>query len=155
MLTSNQKIVSNNSKPSKYLQVSYWFPLKGNLRVVHKELNLNASSLILVTIESSEYMDTAHPIVVSKPLCSLLAPPSGKGSLWAQFSSVQSLSHVWLSVTPRTAPTISSSVIPFSSCSQSFPTSGSFLVIWLFISGGQSIGASESVLPWTLRVDFL
>ena len=35
-------------------------------------------------------------------------------------------------------PTISSSVIPFSSCLQSFPASGSFLMSWLFTSGGQS-----------------
>ena len=46
-------------------------------------------------------------------------------------------------------PTISSSVIPFSSCSQSFPASGSFQMSQLFPSGGQSVGvsASTSVLP--------
>ena len=46
-------------------------------------------------------------------------------------------------------PTISSSVIPFSSCLQSFPESGSFPMSQLFASGGQSIGvsASTSVLP--------
>ena len=38
-------------------------------------------------------------------------------------------------------PTISSSIIPFSSCPQSFPVSGSFPVSWLFPSGGQSIGS--------------
>ena len=45
--------------------------------------------------------------------------------------------------------TISSSVIPFSSCPQSFPTSGSFQMSQLFTSGGQSIGvsASTSVFP--------
>ena len=45
-------------------------------------------------------------------------------------------------------PTISSSVVPFSSCLQSFPPSGSFQMSH-FISGGQSIGvsASTSVLP--------
>ena len=42
-------------------------------------------------------------------------------------------------------PVISSSVVPFSSCLQSFPESGSFPVVWLFASGGQSIGASASV----------
>ena len=89
-------------------------------------------------------------------------------------SSVQSLSRVQLFSTPWTAacqaslsitnswslpkqcpvsrwchPTISSSVVPFSSCLQSFPTSWSFLMSWLFTSGGQSIGASASasVLP--------
>ena len=45
--------------------------------------------------------------------------------------------------------TISSSVIPFSSHPQSFPTSGSFQMHQIFASGGQSIGvsASTSVLP--------
>ena len=43
-------------------------------------------------------------------------------------------------------PTISSSVIPFSSCLQSFPTSRSFPMSQLFASGGQSIGASTSAL---------
>ena len=46
-------------------------------------------------------------------------------------------------------PTISSSVVPFSSFLQSFPASGSFQRSQLFASGGQSIGvsASTSVLP--------
>ena len=85
------------------------------------------------------------------------------------FSSVQSLSHVWLFATPWTAarqaslsitnswspprpcplwwwchPTILSSVIPFSSCLRSFPVSGSFPRSHFFISGGQSIGVSAS-----------
>ena len=49
----------------------------------------------------------------------------------------------------RCHPTISSSVTPFSSCLQSFPASGSFLMSRLFTSGGQRIGvsASASVLP--------
>ena len=91
-----------------------------------------------------------------------------------QFSSVQSLSCVWLFATPWTAlarppcpsptpgaypnscplswwchPAISSSVVPFSSCPQSFPASGSFQMSQLFASGGQSTGvsASTSVLP--------
>ena len=46
-----------------------------------------------------------------------------------------------------TIQTISSSVAPFSSCLQSFLASGSFPMSWLFASGGQSIGASASVLP--------
>ena len=85
--------------------------------------------------------------------------------------AVQSLSCVWFFVTPWTAAfqaplshypsllkflsiesvmlsTISSSVTSFSSCPQSFPASGSFLMSRLFISCGQSIGAwaSASVL---------
>ena len=75
------------------------------------------------------------------------------------FSSVQLLSCVrpfvtpWTAATPRVHPnpcplsqwyhpTISSSVIPFSSCPQSFPASGSFQMSQLSSSGGQSIGVS-------------
>ena len=89
-------------------------------------------------------------------------------------SSVQSLGRVQLFVTPWTAarqaslfitnpwsllkfisieswchPTVSSSVIPISSCLQYFPASASFQMSQLFASGGQSIGVSAptSVLP--------
>ena len=48
--------------------------------------------------------------------------------------------------------TISSSVIPFSSCLQSFPASGYFPMSQFFTSGGQSIGASAPIL---FRTDFL
>ena len=91
---------------------------------------------------------------------------------------VQSLSYVWLFVTPWTVArqaslpslspgtcsdscplnwcchsTISSSVIPFFSCLQSLPASGSFTMSQLFESGGQSIGASASasVLPMNIQ----
>ena len=93
-------------------------------------------------------------------------------------SSVQSLSHIQIFVTPQTAAqqaflsitnswsllkpcplsrwchtTISSTVISFSSCPQSFPASGSFQMSQFFISGGQTIGvsASASVLPMTIQ----
>ena len=54
-------------------------------------------------------------------------------------------------------PTISSSVIPFSSCLQSFPASRSFPLSQLFTSGGQSIGvsASASVLLMNIQDWFL
>ena len=50
-------------------------------------------------------------------------------------------------------PTISPSVVPFSSCLQSFPTSGSFPMSQFFTSGGQSIwvSASASVLPMNIQ----
>ena len=74
---------------------------------------------------------------------------------------VQSFIRVWLFATPWTAnscpltrwchPTISSSVTLFSSCPQSFPASGAFPMSRLFASGGQSIGASASVLPMNIQ----
>ena len=50
-------------------------------------------------------------------------------------------------------PSISSSFVPFSSCPQSFPALGSFPVSHLFLSGGQTIGASASasVLPMNIQ----
>ena len=62
------------------------------------------------------------------------------------YSSPCALSRWW-------NPTISSSIIPFSSSLQSFPASGSFPMSQLFTSGGQSMGASASasVLPMNIQ----
>ena len=97
--------------------------------------------------------------------------------IYLGFVAVQYLSHVWLFVTPWTAacqaslsftipwvcsvscslsqwchPTISSSVVSFSSCPQSFPASGSFPVSRLLASGGQSIGASDSASVFPVNI---
>ena len=48
-------------------------------------------------------------------------------------------------------PTISPSITLFSSCLQSFPAPGSFPMSQLFPSGGQSIGASASILPMNIQ----
>ena len=96
--------------------------------------------------------------------------------------SVQWLSRVWFFVTPWTTaqqasslsptpgvypnpcllsrwrrPITLSPVVPFSSCLQSFPSSGSFQMSQLFTSSGQSIGvsASTSVLPMNIQDWFL
>ena len=104
----------------------------------------------------------------------------GNHPVWG-ISLVQSLSCVWLwayelqhartpcpSSTTRVYlnpcplsrwchPIMSSSVVPFSSCPQSFLTSGSVQMSQLFASGGQSIevSASTSVLPMNIRTDLL
>ena len=81
-------------------------------------------------------------------------------SLWPQ--GLQHASLLCLSLSPGVCsdscplnqwchPTISSSAVPFSSCLQSFPASGSFPLSWLFTSGGQSIGASAWVLPMNIQ----
>ena len=89
------------------------------------------------------------------------------------FVVVQSFSGVWLSATPWSSPpcpstpgvhsnscslsqwchpTISSSVIPFSSCLQCFPASGSFPMSQFFASDGQSIGVSDSALVLPMNI---
>ena len=134
-------------------------------------LTNSSSELILSQIFfSSHYSDseTKDIFVIERPSHDL-----------TQFSSVQSLSRVQNSFqhhglkharlpcstsTPRACsnscpsswwchPAISSSVVPFSSCLQSFPASGSFPVSQFFTSGGQSIGvlASASVLPMNIQ----
>ena len=51
-------------------------------------------------------------------------------------------------------PTISSSVVPFSSCCQSFPASGSFQMSQFLTSGGQSIGGSASASVLTMNIQY-
>ena len=62
--------------------------------------------------------------------------------------------EVWPNTCPLSQwwyPVVSSSVTPFSSCPQSFPPLRSFPTSWLFASGGQSIGASVSILPMNIQ----
>ena len=127
--------------------------------------------LIIKMLLNSEEFNSKYPVPRSSPwvkwILNISRPPK-------RFSSVQSHSCVRLFETPWTAarqaslsitnswsppksmsmswwchPTISSSVVPFSSYTQYFPASGSFQMSQLFTSGGQSIGvsASTSVFP--------
>ena len=108
-------------------------------------------------------------------ICSILIWPKITESSDQLLSRVQLFATPWtaarqasLSITnspaPRThpnpcplsrwcRPTISSSVVPFSSCLPSFPAPGSFQMSQLFASGGQSIGVSAltSVLPMNIQ----
>ena len=64
------------------------------------------------------------------------------------------LTNSWLS-SQWCHPTIASSVIPFSSCLQSFPASGSFPMSQFVASGGQSIGFSASVSILSMSIQDL
>ena len=65
--------------------------------------------------------------------------PSPSPGAWAESCPLSQWCHPAIS-----SSVIPFSVIPFSSCLQSFPASGSFLMSWLFASGCQSIGVSAS-----------
>ena len=93
-----------------------------------------------------------------------------------EFSSVQFLSHARLFATPWTAAckaslsitnsqsllkrsrsqwshvTIPASVVPFSSCLQSFPAAGSFPMSQFFASGGQNLGVSDSASVFPMNI---
>ena len=86
----------------------------------------------------------------------LLSHSGMSNSLWPD--GLQHASLPWTSPSSRACsdscplswrchPTILSSAVPFSSCHQSFPASGTFLMSQFFASGSQSVGASASVLP--------
>ena len=99
----------------------------------------------LILISSVQFSSVAQlcPILCNSMDCSMPGFP-----VHHQFPELpQTHVHWWY------LPTISSSVVPFSSCLQSFPESGSFPVNQFFISGGQNIGALAlaSVLPVTIQ----
>ena len=122
---------------------------------------------------------TSNPVVmtmVPSVLCSVHLINVYSIGAQQRFSSVRSLSHILSlqphmlqdarvpcpSPTPRAYsnscplswwchPTISSSIIPFSSCLQSFPASGSFQMSQFFASDGQGIRSSALVLPMNIQ----
>ena len=90
---------------------------------------MNAISTLLFSLSVvSDYMQP-HGLYPAKPPC-----PSQSPGVCSDSCLLSRWYH----------PTISFSVIPFSSCLQSFAVSESFPVKWLFVSGGQSTGASTS-----------
>ena len=94
--------------------------------------------LVVAVVQSLSCVWLCNPMNYSMPwfLCSSLSP-------WVCTDSCPS--SQWYHTT------ISSSVVPFSSCLQSFPAWGSFRMNRLFTSGGQSIGVSASVLLMNIR----
>ena len=105
---------------------------------LRKKLNsLFCVEMSFVQFSSSVISDSSwpHEPQHTRPLCPSAAP--------GVYPNSCPLSDEWCH------PTMSSSVIPFSTCPQSFTASGSFQMTQLFGSGGQSIGvsASTSVLP--------
>ena len=92
---------------------------------------------------------------VSQSCPSFVTPWTATHQAFLSFTISQSLLKLMSieSVMPSNHPSIRSSVILFSSCLQSFPTSGSFPMTQSFTSGGQSIGASASasVLPMNIQ----
>ena len=109
------------------------------------------SPLTLLFLLSVSFPLWSHPFV---PLLLLLGRSVVSDSLWphglqhARPPCPSRSPRVYSNLCPWSQwchPTISSSVVPFSSSLQPFPASGFFPVSWLFTSGGQSIGASASV----------
>ena len=111
---------------------------KGNkAEFSRREVSIQFSSAVQSCLALCNPMDCSTPgLQNARPLCPSPTPGTCSNSCPLSW---------WCH------PTVSSSVILFSSHLQSFPASGSFLVSQFFTSGGQSIGvcASASVLPMT------
>ena len=131
-----------------------------NLKDTYRTLHLTRAehTFFSNTHETSPGWTISHFVVVVVVQSLILA------QLFATPWTVAHQASLGLSLSPRICsntcplsqwrhPTISSSVTHFSSCPQSFPTSGSFQMNCLFTSGGQSIGASASasVLPMNIQ----
>ena len=116
----------------------FWFQ-SGMLRlwsIYHWVKQMNSSLCTCIVFVPCCSVAQSCPTLCSPMDCSI----SGFPVLHYILESAQTHVH-WVS---DAIQTISSSVIPFSSCLLSFPASGSFPMSQLFISGGQSIGASAS-----------
>ena len=115
---------------------------KPNTKNHHLMRPYNTADITLNSLDSSVQFSRSvmfNSLWHHEPQHTRLPCPSPTAGVYPNPSPLSWLCH----------PTISSSVIPFSSCPQSFPASGSFQMSQLFASGGQSIGvsASTSVFP--------
>ena len=123
-------------------ECTYWF--HGNCMLgFFKTLSSNFPKCVFqssVQFSRSVVSDSLRPhgLQHSRPPC-----PSPTPKVYSNLCPLSRWCH----------PTISSSIVPFSSHRQSFPASGSFPMSQYFTSGGQSIGvsASASVLPMNIQ----
>ena len=129
------KTVSSNRRRRR-VHVRFMFPVKAGQGRVGSRSRLWSLSLSSVQFSHSVVSDSLwpHESQHARPPCPSPTP--------GVYSNSCPLSQ-WC------RPAISSSVVPFSSCPQSLPASGSFPMSQLFAWGGQSAGvsASASVLP--------
>ena len=136
-------ILCFNSWISKHcLQYRSDFQHQGSFSVLEQHLFFCSVQFILVAQSCPTLCDPTEP-QHARPPCSSPTP-----RVYPNSCPLSQWCHL----------TISSSVVPFSSCLQSFPTSGSFQMSQLFASGGQNIGVSalasvllmntQSWFPW-------
>ena len=133
--------------------------MKGNFLI--KIIKLRLTAFIIPALRSMDYLSIAIIMLRNKqPQLSVLSVQFSHSvvsdSLWPH--EPQHTRPPYPTSTTRVYPnscplsqwcntTVSSSVVPFSSCLQSFPTWGFFQMSQLFTSAGQNIGVSASVSP--------
>ena len=149
-LTFNQKIEVVKFSEEGILEAMIGQKLGLLHETINKFLNTNAKFFSSVQFSRSVLSDTlwCHGLQQTRPPC-----PSPTPGVYPNSCPLSRWCH----------SAISSSVVPFSSCLQSFPASGSLQMSQVFTSGGQSIGVSASIsvfpmntqdwspLGWTVR----
>ena len=119
--------------------------VKGSNRGTWNKIYMHIIRVCLYIISSVEFSRSvvSHSLPPHEPQCTRPPCPSPTSGVYTNSCPLSWWCH----------PTISSSVVPFSSCPQSFPASGSFQMSQLFVSGSQRIGvsASASVLPMNIQ----
>ena len=132
-----EQIQFNSNRITKGpLENSMNMELSGNRRIVESYLNSQPS----ISQSVSQSVQSLSPV----RLCDLMnCTQQARPPCASQTSGVHSNSCL---SSQRCHPAILSSVVPFSSCPQSVPASGSFPTSQLFASGGQSPGVSASAL---------
>ena len=117
-----------------------WMRVRGNaLMKITSQLSANTSPRLAVQFSQSVVSDSLRPHRLQH--ARFLCPSPTPGACLNSCPSSQ-----WCH------PTISSFVVPFSSCLRSFPASGTFPKSQFFVSGGQSIGVSASASVLSMNI---
>ena len=125
---------------------AWWAPVHGVTRVGHDLATKSPLNIYIYIVSSVRFSSVAqscqnlrpHGLQHTRPPCASPTP-----GVYSNSCPLSQWCH----------PTISSSVIPFSSRLQSFPASGSFQMSQFFASGGPSIGVSASASTWVLPMN--
>ena len=138
------------NSPGKNTGVSRHSLLQGIFPIQESNLGLPNCRQILYHLSHHRSKNSCSVAQLCPTLCNLMDCNTRGLPVLHHF---QSLLKLVAPLSQWCHPTIASSVIPFSSFLQSFSASGSFLMSQLFVSGGQSIGASASasVLPMNIQ----
>ena len=126
--------------------------LKGNLGLVLMGRAMLSKSLIQFSLMGGAVFPPCYFSSVAQSCLTLCNPMDCSTPCSLSITNSQSYSNS-CPLSWWCHPTISSSVLPFSSCLQSFPATGSFQMSQFFTAGGQSIGisGSASLLPMNIQ----
>ena len=162
-MTGSRSICISTNDPVSFLFIAEWYPIvdMNHIFLIHSSVDghsgyfhvlafvNSASTNIGVHVKTQDISNIgwwcrSYEVLFSCSMCPTLWP---HGLQHARLPCPSPSPRACVNSCPLSRwylPTIPSSIIPFSFCLQSFPTWGSFQMIWLIPWCGQSIGASAS-----------